>query len=132
MAKDMKQHPLGDHQTFENAGISLVAQPIAFAAQIFARNGKANAVAKKLELPLSPGQGAIGSRFNALPLSPGQWLVASHRDSGPSLSDLEEELADIGYASQQSESRICIRVSGDKARELMSRGCRLDLHPGGG
>ena len=128
MAEDMKQHPLGENQTYNNAGISLAAQPIAFAAQIFARKGQTEAVSKKLKLPTTPGQGDIGSRFNSLPLSPGQWLVVSHGNSGPGLDEIEGELADIGYASQQTESRVCIRVSGSKARELMSRGCRLDLH----
>ena len=35
----------------------------------------------------------------------------------------------LGYVSDQGDARVCFRVSGQQARELMSRGCRLDLHP---
>ena len=69
------------------------------------------------------------SQFTALPLSPGQWLAVFHDKNGLDMDSLVSELADIGYASQQSDSRVCIRVSGANARDLMTRGCRLDLHP---
>lgn len=126
--------PLGNFAPFtqgagDGAGVNLSVQPAKAMVQLFARNGKADDVAKKLKLDALPGQATNCKDFVAFPLSPGQWMLVSNADDlGKFAPVIEKKLSGIGYVSEQSDARICIRVSGPKARDLMSRGCRLDLH----
>ncbi len=128
MADFAPVHPLGDKTGRENAGISLKIMPVFMMAQLFSMKNKADSLAKKLKIGMDLGVAAHAKDFTALPLAPGQWMIVSHETSAPTLADLEKRIGKLGYVSQQSDARICIRVSGPKARELMSRGCRLDLH----
>lgn len=124
-------HPLGDETTFENAGITCVARPFTCVAQLFASAGKQTALVKQLKTNATPGKASETVDFTALPLAPGQWMLIAKKDDPKFITGLAMRIAGLGYVSEQSDSRICIRVSGPKARELMSRGCRLDLHPDG-
>ncbi len=126
--------PLGDFEPFtrgagDGVGVNLSVQPARAMVQLFARNGKADDVAKNLKLEARPGQATICKNFVTFPLSSGQWLLVSNADDPEKFAPaIEKKISGIGYISEQSDARICIRVSGLKARDLMSRGCRLDLH----
>ena len=98
--------------------------------QVFAAKGQTAAVASALSLSQEPGVASVSDQFTALPLSPGQWMLhsASGRD-GTFCTDLRSRLTGIGYVSEQSHGRLIIRVSGSKARQLLQKGCRLDMHP---
>ncbi len=99
--------------------------------QLFAKKGKGQELAKLLKIEASAGNAAATEGFVALPLAPDQWmLVASVSADGSFHQSIAEKIAGIGYVSEQSDSRVCFRISGRHARDLMSRGCRIDLHPG--
>jgi len=129
MAEFAPTHPLGDISTIEKAEITCAVRPVTFAAQLFASAGKADAFAKRVGATIKPGLCSANGDLTLMPLAPGQWMAISQKSPAPKLADLEKKIGKLGYASQQTDARICIRVSGPKARELMSRGCRLDLHP---
>lgn len=61
---------------------------------------------------------------------PDQWVVTA---PDPDTRDLEFELRDglAGLASvvDQSSGRTVIRISGERARDLLAKGLPLDLHP---
>jgi len=129
MAEFAPTHPLGDISIIENANVTCAPRPVTFAAQLFVSAGKADAFVKRLNASAKPGKSSADGKLIFLPLAPGQWMAISHETPAPNLSDLHKKIDKLGYASLQTDARICIRVSGPKARELMSRGCRLDLHP---
>ncbi len=97
--------------------------------QIFAVEGKIRAVERALKIAGTPGTATRRKRFSALPVCPGQWLLVSHAADKNFAVAVSKKLQGIGYVSEQSDSRIILAISGPKARQLMQKGCRLDLHP---
>lgn len=99
--------------------------------QLFARNGKASKVCKQLDIGGRPGRATVHEEFTALPLSPGQWMLVSDESAHhPGLAAyIAGRIEGRGYISEQSDSRVCIRLRGPEARQVMAKGCRLDLHP---
>lgn len=97
--------------------------------QLFARRGREDALAEKLRLPLAPGRSAAGEDYVALPLAPGQWMLLAENGADGFCRRMAERIGDLGHISEQSDSRVVFRVSGDKAREVLGKGCALDTHP---
>ena len=112
--------------------IELSIVPGLAVVQLFARNGKNPKVCKRLAIGGEPGRATIHDEFTALPLSPGQWLLLSDESAhdGGLAAYIAGRIETRGYVSEQSDSRVCIRLSGAMARRVMAKGCRLDLHPG--
>jgi heterotetrameric sarcosine oxidase gamma subunit len=99
--------------------------------QLFARNGKASKVRKRLDIGGKPGRATVQQEFTALPLSPGQWMLVSGESTheGGLAAYIAGRVEDRGDVSEQGDSRVCVRLRGPKARRVMAKGCRLDLHP---
>ncbi len=99
-------------------------------ALVMARQGRAEDVAAALGIGTAPGRATVTDAFVACPTAPAQWAVtASWGDDGELAAMLRERLGDAGYVSEQSHGRQTVRVAGPAARELLTRLCRLDLHP---
>ena len=103
-------------------------------AQLFARPGKEESLVRRLDLPTQSGRSRThnGSPadYLALPLAPKQWMLISEGGNDGSFSQsIREYIGEFGYVSEQSHARAVLRVSGTHARKLLSKGCRLDLHP---
>ncbi|MFK7892190.1 MAG: sarcosine oxidase subunit gamma [Granulosicoccus sp.] len=95
--------------------------------QVFSRKGGEAIVASSLGD--TPGLSCRTTDYTSMPLSPRQWLVTSVNGADCHLKDvLQRDLGNSVYLSEQSHSRIIIRVAGEGARELLQKGCRLDLH----
>ena len=131
----IKTHPLVDLAKPQDTGGNDAAVAIAVnfdrpIVQLFARNGQSAALAKKLKISEASGKATVTKNMTAIPLSSGQWiLVGAVCDRKESFTrSIAKKTGELGYVSEQGDSRICITISGPKARELMSRGCRLDLH----
>ena len=127
-------HPL-DHVTSthkisnDNADLSISVRRLPALIQLFAKKEHEAELCKKLNFQTSAGMGAETDRFTALPIAPRQWILVSKDEKALEFSrTIEREIIEHGYVSEQSDSRICIRISGKYAREFLSRGCRLDLH----
>ncbi len=58
--------------------------------------------------------------------APGQWLAASP-DRGLA-ARLTAELGGIAAVSDQSDARAVVRLSGPRARDVLAKGCSIDLH----
>ncbi|MGI9353422.1 MAG: sarcosine oxidase subunit gamma [Rhizobiaceae bacterium] len=98
--------------------------------QVFAANSKSAAIERALKIKASPGVATIGSGYTAIPLSPGQWMVISGKIGSNGFADqIRSKIKKNGYVSEQSDGRVIFRIGGSRARELMRKGCRLDLHP---
>jgi sarcosine oxidase subunit gamma len=84
-----------------------------------------------LLLPGEPCGSARKGQLAALWLGPDQWLLTCPRDEvGSLLSALRDALADVHSAiTDVSDARIALRVAGPSARDVLAKGCPLDLHP---
>ena len=84
-----------------------------------------------LTLPATPLSSAAAGDFTALWMGPDEWLLLM-RDGqqGRVLAELRENLAGEHHAvADVSSSRVGIALYGEAAREVLMKGCSLDLHP---
>ncbi len=82
-------------------------------------------------LPLKANTVSSAGEIKILWLGPDEWLVLSPPGSEAAL---EKKLAEAviphaGYVTDVGESRTTIVVSGLRARDVLAKGCPLDLHP---
>jgi sarcosine oxidase subunit gamma len=82
----------------------------------------AAATAAGLALPLVPNTSVSDAHGAVLCLGPDQWLLIGERFS---------EALPIagGVLTDVSHGRAAVRISGPRVRELLAKGCSLDLHP---
>ncbi|CAH0264322.1 sarcosine oxidase subunit gamma [Roseomonas sp. CECT 9278] len=131
-------HPLaaaarGHHGATGGAALH-VTFPAREIVQVMLRRGQDNALAAAMRAafgidPPGPGATATGSGVTAIWVQPGQWLLTAPRSSEGALAT-QAARAFVGLAAvaDQSHGRTTIALSGAAAREVLSRGCRLDLH----
>lgn len=75
-------------------------------------------------LPLTPNRATGGNLW----LAPGEWLLTSVSEDG--LSRLVTTLAGTTFhLADVTHGRSVFAMSGQHARDLIARGCSLDLHP---
>lgn len=84
-----------------------------------------------LDLPTTPATSTEAAGTSAIWLGPEEWLVTS---SSASPSALEAELraaagAHGGAAIDVSGQRTTVRLSGSRVRDVLAKGCSIDLHP---
>jgi sarcosine oxidase subunit gamma len=84
-----------------------------------------------LLLPSEPCTSAARDQLGALWLGPDQWLLTCPANDLPGLlASLREALAGVHAAiTDVSDGRVAFRVTGPSAREVLAKGCPLDLHP---
>jgi sarcosine oxidase subunit gamma len=81
-----------------------------------------------LELPRDPKRVAAKG-LALIGTAPGQWLaVAEDADSRQTLDALAKQLAGRAAITEQSDAKAVIRISGARARDVLAKGCSLDLH----
>ncbi|WP_246793814.1 sarcosine oxidase subunit gamma [Burkholderia perseverans] len=84
--------------------------------------------------PVKPNTVARGADYDVLWLGPDEWLVRSH---GPVVAgQLEGRLAPAlagcyAAAVDVGSGYTVLEISGERVRDVISRGCPLDLHPRG-
>jgi heterotetrameric sarcosine oxidase gamma subunit len=90
---------------------------------------EALASALGLSLP-EPGKAATAGTTTAIWLQPGCWLVAAPRASGSELiRRLTACCAQNAAIVDQTYGKVVLRLSGKRARDVLAKGCRIDLHP---
>jgi sarcosine oxidase subunit gamma len=103
-----------------------------FAQQIGVRlRSRVPAYLAGLPLPLEPNRAAIMRTVRVLWLGPDEWLVTAPEGAVPELpTRIARAVADLRAAvTDLSASRIIIEIAGSRARDLLQKGCGLDLHP---
>ena len=84
------------------------------------------------DLPSMPNTASIkGSDTTILSLAPDEWLIVNESGKGDLYEKrLRKELQDKhASVTPVGEGRIVIRLTGNNARDLLAKGCPLDLHP---
>jgi sarcosine oxidase subunit gamma len=101
-------------------------------AAVIAKAGQGEALAARL----APGRGAAlpttprvvrGADLDLIWSGPGQWLA---RGQAPDLAArLARDLGDLAAVSDQGASRAVLHLSGPRVRDVLAKGCMVDLHP---
>lgn len=114
--------------------VVIAERPGLAVTQICARRGKTAELAlaildaSGLELPRGPKR-AASNGLAIIGMGPHEWLAVAEGDRGKAaLAGVEE--AGQGFASfvDQSHAKAILRVSGTRARDVLAKGCGLDLH----
>ena len=81
-------------------------------------------------LPTQPNTTSVAGDLEVLWMGPDEWLVVAPAGSDERRNALEQAL-DAGDATvvDVSAQRTAIEVAGADARDLLLKGCALDLHP---
>jgi sarcosine oxidase, subunit gamma len=82
-------------------------------------------------LPLAPNTVSQGAGLTALWLGPDEWLIITPPDGESAIvASVESALGDIHSSiTDQTGGQTMIRITGPSARDLLAKGCTLDLHP---
>jgi len=81
-------------------------------------------------LPTSCGDVTGAGAHRALWLGPDEWLVVTSTDAVALADQLTTALGeDPGLALDLSANRTVLELSGPKARDVLEKGCPVDLHP---
>ncbi|MFF4055822.1 sarcosine oxidase subunit gamma [Streptomyces sp. NPDC001668] len=81
-------------------------------------------------LPGRCGDTAAHGPHTTVWLGPDEWLVLSRADASAVTTQLLEALAgDPGSVVDVSANRTTLELTGPAAREVLEKGCPLDLHP---
>lgn len=101
-------------------------------ATIISRKGKETKLAEILTglagvcLPATP-KIVRGRKMDLVWSGHSQWLLVS--EQAGSVSQVAQELSEFAAVSDQSDARAVLRVSGDNVRDVLAKGCMIDLHP---
>jgi sarcosine oxidase subunit gamma len=131
----MRVTPLGSHASLKE---QRRIREITFVSKINLRGNPSDVhfyeaikFALDLELPTSQGGITKTKDIKVLSLGPDEWLIISETISSRDL--LRKLKKPIGGAHASivdvSADRTIIALSGEESREILARGCGLDLHP---
>ena len=135
----LRQSPLA-HRALESRvgdgadGAALALAERRFLAKVNVRGEAAPAAVERAvgaAPPAEPDTVAAGAGLHILWLGPAEWLVVGPPGAEKAIEDrLVEALSGASAAVVDvTEGRSTIRVSGPMARDVLSMGCPLDLHP---
>jgi sarcosine oxidase, subunit gamma len=84
-----------------------------------------------LELPTTPLTYVSNDTLTAIWMGPQEWLITAATLSAPTLeAQLRAAVGEHGGAAiDVSAQRTTLRLSGPDAREVLAKGCSVDLHP---
>jgi sarcosine oxidase subunit gamma len=115
----------------------LTMREVPFATQINLRVDPKSPAADRIGtalgvmLPHQPGEVAVGDDWVVLWLGPDEWLIVGPENISARVQTLLREALgeDFGAVTEVSSHRTIIEVSGPHAREVLAKGCAIDLHP---
>lgn len=116
----------------DEAGLCVMLRDRLSLATIISRKGKETKLAEILTglagvcLPATP-KIVHGRKMDLVWSGHSQWLLVS--EQAGSVSQVAQELSEFAAVSDQSDARAVLRVSGDNVRDVLAKGCMIDLHP---
>lgn len=111
---------------------SLTLSELPFTRQLeLRRRVRGAAYLANVPLPLEPNRVTAMREVRTLWLAPGEWLITVPDGAVPELPARLARALEGGRAilTDLSSSRAVIAIAGDRARDLLEKGCGLDLHP---
>ena len=135
MAELLRTHPLEAWEaTFAGlpGTVGITVEP--FVATVDVRLGAVGAEASAalgLDLPTAPNTWRPAGAGRAVWLGPDEWLLTSTTGT-PAELEARVRAAVLplgGSATDVSAQRIGLRLTGPRVRDVLAKGCSLDLHP---
>ena len=81
------------------------------------------------DIPLQANTTTRGEHV-VLWLGPDEWLIAARQDAGALIGQLRQALGgQFVTFTNISDGQVNLRLSGDRVRHVLCKGCTLDLHP---
>ena len=115
-------------------GVTLIERP--FVTMVNVRVDPASEAAGRIEkalgapLPRQCGDTTASGPHTVAWLGPDEWLVLSQAEEAVVAAELREAIGgDPGSVVALSANRTTLELSGPAAREVLEKGCPLDLHP---
>jgi sarcosine oxidase subunit gamma len=132
MAELLRTHPLEPWSAdFERlpGTVGIAAEP--FVAMVDVRLGAEAAARLDVDLPAVPNTWVPVGAGRAVWLGPDEWLLTSTTEAPDELEFLVRAsvLPLGGTAADVSAQRIGLRLTGPRARDVLAKGCSIDLHP---
>jgi sarcosine oxidase subunit gamma len=118
-----------------HAGVTLALRSGPALATVSVRRNQTDALAGRLRevfgLPLvHVPRCAIAGPTAFVWAGPGQWLAMGEGEDGPTFEQrLRTTLANLASVNDQSDGRTIFRIRGKRARDALSKGVPIDLHP---
>ena len=116
------------------SGVHVVEWTGVALAQVIARRDRADAVHEGAlrrygaRLP-APGKSTVGHAMTFLGTGPGQWLGLMPAGSDDIEARLAYDFANAASVFDQTDSRVLLELGGRRARDVLAKGCSLDLDP---
>ncbi|QHA08892.1 sarcosine oxidase subunit gamma family protein [Streptomyces broussonetiae] len=115
-------------------GVTLAERPFITMVNLRVEPGSeaASRVEKALGTPLPQrcGETTAAGPHSLVWLGPDEWLVLSEAEGATVAAELREALAGApGSVVDVSANRTTLELSGPAARQVLEKGCPLDLHP---
>jgi sarcosine oxidase, subunit gamma len=83
-----------------------------------------------MEVPTTPSTYVSTATLTAIWMGPDEWLITAGTRSAATLeTELRAAVGEDGAAIDVSAQRTTLRLSGPDARDVLAKGCSLDLHP---
>lgn len=117
-----------------SGGVALSEWP--FVTMVNVRVTPGSAAANRIEkclgarLPRHSGSTTTSNPYTTMWLGPDEWLVLCQGDNADLTAELREALGgDPGAVVDVSANRTTLELRGPSARQVLEKGCPLDLHP---
>jgi sarcosine oxidase subunit gamma len=135
MAELTRLHPLeqitAELVSHNNEAVTITAEP--FVAMVDVRLPAQVSGAELLgaRLPTTPNTWVAAAAGRAIWLGPDEWLLSSTEYVPEELTGRAREALRPfgGVVTDVSAQRIGIRLTGRRARDVLAKGCSIDLHP---
>ncbi len=135
MAELTRVHPL-EHFGAElaersNPAVTITPEPFVAMVDVRLPAAAADAALLGIALPTTPNTWVATSLGRIIWLGPGEWLLTSTVHDPDDFADLVRvSVQPLGGAVVDvSAQRIGLRLNGSRVRELLAKGCSIDLHP---
>jgi sarcosine oxidase subunit gamma len=135
MAELLRTHPLEGWRTaFERLPDTVGTTVEPFVAMVDVRLGTVGAEASAalgVDLPTAPNTWVPTGTGRAVWLGPDEWLLSSTTET-PEELEARVRAAALelgGSATDVSAQRIGLRLTGARVRDVLAKGCSIDLHP---
>ena len=135
MAELLRTHPLEAWSTaFERLPdtVGITVEPFVAITDVrLGAVGAAASVALGVDLPTSPNTWVPTGTGRAVWLGPDEWLLSSTTET-PEELEARVRAAVLplgGSATDVSAQRIGLRLTGARVRDVLAKGCSIDLHP---
>jgi sarcosine oxidase subunit gamma len=135
MAELLRTHPLeawrADFERLPDT-VGIAVEPFVAMVDVrLARVGAEASAALGVDLPAAPNTWVPAGTGRAVWLGPDEWLLTSTTETPEELEARVRAavLSLGGSATDVSAQRIGLRLTGARVRDVLAKGCSIDLHP---